>query len=250
MIPDESPSSPEPTIGHNGPPDRMAEVEEALQPILDFYRQRRDDFRDKAGAKLVTDRITASEAADILSLHDQVRSWLEEKRKDITLPYHNASRHGVILVEDFWEPAAEQIASLRERLEAWHLDEDARIAARQVEQRQMVERTIPEVQPTGPRPDIDYSQRRPPQISPERNIPAPQVMPPRRSKTRGDLGGRSQLRDEVVYRVDDVRALPDSILLSQGVQDAIQSAIKVLSRLQTDIPGTTRDTVAKLHTRR
>jgi len=259
MIPDEEPRRPAP-IGHNEPPSPIETVRGQMQDVVDKYRERVSYFAERANAKQVTDRITAGQAGDIVSLAGDLETLIVNDRFAITRPYREAADVGKAIADELWLPVEEALTQLRARLKAWNDEEDVRIeTARREEQAFMAkarQAAAPAVEPepapeaeveTAPRKSrfgIDYSA--PAVLSPRGPSAAAPLQPAKRRKVIGDLGSKSGNVDVTVYTITDMRALPDIILNSETVKNAALSVVKSLARHMPDIPGVEKSTATKL----
>lgn len=232
MIPDEKPQI---GIGHNFPPSPIDALKADIAVGLVKYEKRAGEIVESATKKLVTDRISAGQAGDILKIGRQVFDRVDADRKEIAAPYRSALEAASAQFDEFWQPARAALNALRERLDAWTDAEDARIEAQRLEQlkaeREMRERVQPAL-------TTEY----PPCQS---LAAASNPLPAKRTKIRGDLGATVTRAEDRVYRVVDVRAVPDWILNTSTVHDAIIAVVKSTAKHNAATPGVEFDTVNK-----
>ncbi len=235
MIPDEE--QPAAGIGHNLPPSPIEQLKAEQAPVLAKYEKRRDEIIESATKKLVTDRISAGQAGDILKIGRQVFDRVDAERKDVAEPFRTAITAAAGAFDEFWTPARDALTELKRRLDAWGDAEDKRIEDQRLEQK----RAEDAMRASAARlaaPDGVPSYASAP-------APAPASGPAKRSKIRGDLGATVTRVDDKVYRVVDVRAVPDWILNTSTVHDAIIAVAKSHRKHNPIIPGIETDTVGK-----
>ena len=235
MIPDEQPALP--PRDHNRPPSPVealsAEQKEALEP----YRKRRDEIVAAAQKKNVVDRATAGDAGDIMRVARDVFAILDADRRERTDPYRRAADAAKGVVDEFWQPVVDAIADLRGRLKKWDDEEEARIRQQQREQEAEMARMRAAAQPPAESPAAP-----PPS-------PPPAMREPARRKVRGDLGATVSSVDKVQYRVVDIKAVPDWIMASPTVHEAVITVVKAMAKHAGQIPGIETSTTSDIQIR-
>ncbi|MET0373975.1 MAG: hypothetical protein ABW128_06920 [Rhizorhabdus sp.] len=247
MIPDEDAQGLAPR-DHNQPPDPVEVMRVAMPEALERFQKRRDEIVASANRKTVTDRFTAADAGDIISIADKVQKRIDAVRRELTDPHHQARDLGKAIADEFWTPAEEALTQLRERLQAWNDVEDKRIADQQREQDEFMARmqqggsqpavvNAPDPKPEGVREHIDYS-------APAGPAPTsvPGMRPAKKRKIVGDLGGVVTTADVTEYTITDIRLVPDFIMSSPTVHAAVKQVIKSMARHLGEIPGVEKTT--------
>lgn len=235
MIPDEPPAHLSP--GHNLPPSPLetlvAAQKEAQTPAL---LERLEYFVTKADAKVVTDRITAGDAGDIISLAGKFMAPIEANRIALTAPYREAADAAKATCDVFLEPLRAAVERLRGRLKEWSDAEDKLIEEQQAEQEAFFRGG--EIDPAKEEAAAKIQERD--SIQPRGHaarIAADNLLPARRRKIVGDLGATVSQVERKIYRVVDARAVPDLILNSKTVHEAIIAVAKSMSKHMPEIDG-------------
>lgn len=227
MIPDEVPQGPA-ASGHNQR-DLVADLRAEQTDALARFIERRDYLVERCNTKKVTDRISAGEAGDIIANADKVWKMIDQDRRERTDPHRQAADAAKAVADGFWEPVVEAEQALRARLKEWNDAEDDRIAA----QRRQQEEAMREMRQASQREPAPQSEGGPSAPAPS----APALLPAKPRKVRGDLGSIVSSVERASYTVTDVRAVPDFILNSQTVKDAIVTVVRSMARHLGDIPG-------------
>lgn len=224
MIPDETPPA-----GHNQPPSPVEALVEAQQEALQPFEQRRDEIVASARRVKVTDRLTAGDAGDVIRIANDVFKRIDQDRLERTNPYRQAADAAKGCVDTFWQPVTDALDDLRARLEEWSRAEDERIAAQKREQDEAIAAMRQQRLPTHPMPHVAGQP-----------TTAPKMLPAKPRKIRGDLGSVVSTSEQFDYRVIDVKKVPDWILNSQTVHEAIIRVVKSAARHLGDIDGIER----------
>lgn len=221
MIPEE-PKPREAGIGHNQPPSPIdvlvAEQREALTPDL---KDRLEYIVERADKKEVNDRVSAGDAGDIIKVAHDFMDVIEKARIERTRPYRDAADRAKAIADEFVEPLRAAVDRLRARLKAWDREEDKRIAAQAAEQEAFFSKP-------NPTPDVQS-------VTPSSSPPS--LRPAKRRKIVGDLGARVTRAEVKTYRVVDVRKVPDMILNSPTVHEAIIQVVKSMAKHLPSIDG-------------
>lgn len=209
-------------IGHNLPPsDHERAIDEQVE-LLAGYEKRRDEFILAAERAVIRDRATVGDAGDVIHLANRVWSDIDEATKKLRAPFRATADRLKARVDDFWQPLIDAHQALQAKIDAWMVDEDKRIAEQRAEQDAIlggapaIPGTAPSVAATAPRVEPKPAAARP---------------------IRGDLGSRVSRRADSVIEVVDVRAVPDFILQSPAVTEAIVSVVRAMAKAGTEIPG-------------
>jgi hypothetical protein len=238
LIPDEQ-STP-PPAGHNRPPSPVEALSSEQRDAVAVFQARRDEIVQSAMRKQVVDRATAGDAGDIIRIASEVKKRIDIDRVDRSKPYRDAADAAKGVVDEFWSPVDEALNDLRARLKAWTDAEDERIAAQQREQEEAMNRMRAAAPATQQQPVSPAGGGTTPQPPAGRTSAPPRA--PAKRKIRGDLGATVSTVEKAEYRVTDVRAVPDWIMATPTVQDAIISVVKSIRRHAGDIPGIERIT--------
>lgn len=205
-------------IGDNSRAVTRALLDEAKQATAPFT-PRRDEFQ-AAMAKFVEirDRVDVGKAGDLIALAKRVFEMIEAKRKEIVGPHNDAVDSVNAFFREFWDPVADQLESLRSKLDAFAEAERKRIQDQQDEQRRF------EAQRRGPSSPAS---------------PATAVAPaaPRRRNVRGDYGSNTTFGEVDVIEIEDWRKLPDLIMQSEDVRNAIIKVARPLVKQKVAIEG-------------
>lgn len=236
MIPDEKPyeANPRAVRGGNNPPSLLEELTAAQREAQSPHAERLGYIVERANAKTVTDRETAGDAGDIIRVAGEFRKKVDGERIDRTRPYRDAADAAKAVCDEFLYPLDAAVQELRDRLKEWSDDEDERIAQQQREQEAFF--NPPAADPVEADVPAPQNESQPPK-SGQRQFAAPPVKPARRRKITGDLGAVVSQVEKKHYRVIDVRAVPDLILNSQTVHDAIIQVAKSMGRHMPKIDG-------------
>lgn len=232
MIPDEAPTHA--PIGHNQPADMRAAALAEIRAFLNdveqdgkTFAQRRDEFLRSLKNAIVRDRDTVAACSDVLRMAREVRALIEEGRIKRSNPFRAVADALKGEADDFWLEVDTAAQALKVRIDAWTKEEDDRIAAQRAEQDAFF--AAPAVEAIAVRPGANA----PSSIS---RTPPP-VLPARRAPIRGDLGGEVKAVDEKIFAISNFALLPDYILQSQTVTDAILKVAKAMSKHMGEIPG-------------
>lgn len=227
MLPDEPEELPNERIriGGNNPPGPVetlvAEQREAQAPKED----RLTEIVRHADAKEVVDRETAGQAGDLIKIALAFEKMVDEDRIALTRPYRDAADAAKAECDKFLEPLRGSVEDLRARLKAWSDEEDERIAQQQREQEEFF---------AAPKPAPDEASGEP---APPPPPPPPAMRPAKRKPIVGDLGSRVSQVEKKSYRVSDISKVPDFILASPTVHEAVIAVVKSLAKHMPEIPG-------------
>ena len=250
MLEPENPN-PRAVAGNNMPPSPIETLCELQRDAQTPERRERVRYvTQRANAKTVEDRETAGQAADIIKVATEVETLIETDRVNLTRPYREAADRAKNICDEFLEPLREARANLKQRLDAWNDAEDRRIEEQRAEQEAFFNQKAADVGiestalPT-PRKEIDYSQpaeekpftRAVAQPAPSSHMKPPAMREPKKRKITGDLGATASRTTTKEYRVVDVRAVPDFILQSDTVKEAIVQVAKSVGKHMGSIDG-------------
>ncbi len=240
MIEEEVPQPREPVFGDNSGSMLIAAKSEQGEALHDTVRegrtfaQRRAEFLASAAKQTVVDRRSAADAADTIKLAQEVWALVDADRKARSEPFRTVHLALSAMASEFWEPVNEAMQALREQIDTWSDEEDKRIAKRQQEQKDQLAAmrgvTAPVPAPAPPPPqvgryEIDYAAPAAPITT--RVLP---VAPSRRAKIRGDLGATISQRDITRYEIEDISMIPDHIMQSPTVIEAILKVVQSTAR--------------------
>lgn len=238
MIPDEVPEAAGSVFGHNSGSMLVSARNEQAAMLLDTpmeggktFDQRRSEFIRSAQAQTVRDRQSAADAADTIKMAGEVWALIDAERRKLSDPYRETHLALSAMASEFWAPVLNAMEGLRRQIDAWTAQEDQRIAAQRAEQEAILARmsspaASPEPAgdvPPGGRPHIDYS-------APAPRTEVPVMKPARRAKIHGDLGATISQRDIVGYEIEDISLIPDHIMQSETVKEAILTVVRQTAR--------------------
>ena len=257
MLEPENPN-PRAVAGNNMPPSPIETLCELQRDAQTPERRERVRYvTQRANAKTVEDRETAGQAADIIKVATEVETLIETDRVNLTRPYREAADRAKNICDEFLEPLREARANLKQRLDAWNDAEDRRIEEQRAEQEAFFNGQIDPAKEkaadaaiegaglSSPRKAIDYSQpaeekpftRGVAQPAPSSHMKPPAMREPKKRKITGDLGATASRTTTKEYRVVDVRAVPDFILQSDTVKEAIVQVAKSVGKHMGSIDG-------------
>lgn len=236
MIEDEPSAGPHP-FNHNHPPSPVETVTAAQREAQTTERAERLEYIvQRADLKVVTDRETAGQAGDIIKVASDFEKLVENDRIELTRPYRDAADAGKAVCDRFLEPLREAMERLRARLKVWSDEEDKRIADQAAEQEAFFRGG--QIDPAKEEAAAAIEERD--GIQPRGHtarVVASNLKAPKRRKITGDLGASVSAVERKVYRVVDVRAVPDMILNSKTVHDAIVEVARSLGKHMPMIDG-------------
>lgn len=219
-------------LGHNSgmsPEDAAAAMERALAP----HQDRRAEFERKAAAAKVADLDDARGAIDFIRMSRALADKGRDLLTEIAQPYRDceAAARGVAL--RFIENLEASTAAMNDRLRAYNADRHAKAeqaAAAQRDAEEELRRQAAERNGGGP----------------EATPPAPPGPPPtsRRRKApsiRTDLGGRFTEHERWRAKVVDVTKVPETVLKSPRVIEAIAKVATDLLKNGIDVPGVEKE---------
>jgi hypothetical protein len=244
MIPDEGPALP--PQGHNQPPSPVESLAAEQRDALKTYEHRRGELVAAADAKKVFDRISAGDAGDIIRIARDVYARIDQDRRDRTDPYRRATEAAKGAVDEFWQPVVDSLDALRQRLKDWTDAEDARIEQQQAEQdaamRAMREQAGAAEKVLKDQTGVTEAAAGDP---PPRSGPVTTyVLPAAKRKIRGDLGATVATVERAQFRVVDIKLIPDWIMATPTVHDAIIAVVKSMAKHAGPIPGIERTTIS------
>ena len=235
MIPDETPAHLAP--GHNQPPSPIetlvaAQKEAQTKELADRLAY----IVSRADAKEVVDRETAGQAGDIIKVANDFMAPIERDRIALTKAYRDAADAAKATCDEFLQPLVDALDRLRVRLKAWSDEEDKRIEDQRAEQAAFFrggdidpakEEAAARVQEQAGIQPRGHAAR----------VAADNLKPARRRKIVGDLGATVSQVERKVDRVVDVRAVPDLILNSKTIHEAIVAVARSMSKHMPEIDG-------------
>jgi hypothetical protein len=234
MIEDETPLF---ESGHNNPPEAMmAAAVQDQRDALRRFEERKAEFIKKAGQKVVRDRQSAADAADIISLAGKVWRMIEAERLERSNPFRETANSIAAVATEFWADVDAAMKDLAARIDAWTEEEDRRIE----EQRREQARVLEEMRAAAAAKPAAVVQTDPnPRPAPPEPIPA------KRRKIRGDLGGMISAAERKEYELEDWTLLPDWLMRSPTVVNAILTVARQTSKHMGAIPGIKVSTVTE-----
>lgn len=202
----------EASIGHNNPPSLVNEAVQAMEAAVAPYRDRAEQLVAAADRAAVIDHDTAGKAADLVKMIRVCHTAIEDARKAVKEPYLEAGRKIDAVGKQYTDPLANAKRKVEDKIDVFQREERARLEAERRRMEELRRQQELEAAAAG-------------EAAPE---PAPAVAEPQRIE--GDLGAKVSTKTEWHHEVLDYRALPESILLSVGVKEAIDKAIKAQIR--------------------
>lgn len=248
MIEEEIPEARGSVYGDNSGSMLTAARDEQSAALYDVERDggrtfamRKAEFLASAAKQRVTSRQTAADAADTIKLAKEVWALIDVDRRARSDPYRAVHLALSAQASEFWDEVNEAMAGLNRQIDAYTDAEDERIAAQQREQEEAFARmrqsaapapaVEPPAAPTG-RQHIDYAA---PAATPVRAAPAMKAA--RRAPIRGDLGSQIIQRGTDIYEIDDISLIPDHIMQSKTVIEAILTVVRSTARHMGVPPG-------------
>lgn len=224
-------------IGHNQPvSDHQAAIEQQAE-FLASFAQRRDDFVRAAERAVIRDRATVGDAGDVIHLANRIWDKINDGTRDFRMPFRDTADGLKRRVDEFWAPVMKAHQALQAKIDAWMEAEDQRIAAQRDEQEAALGlgSPVPADPPAATPAAGDDAPAAAPAATPARPTgPAPA---PRAQPIRGDLGSRVSRRADVQIEVTDVHLVPDFILQSPAVTEAIIAVVRAMAKGGAAIPG-------------
>lgn len=211
-------------MGHNQPPSPIEMLVNEQRDGQTPYEDRRDEIIGALGAKDVVDRISAGEAGDLLAIVKAFRDKMSGERVERTKPYREAADKAKAVHDEFVEPLIEAADDLLARLNRWNREEKRRRDEQQAEQAAILGDVAKGPAVTSP-------------VPPKPRAKAKTVV------ARGDYGTKVVDTTTTAYKVTDVRAIPDHILNTTAVHDAIIQVVKSMAKHFPDVPGVEKTTV-------
>lgn len=234
MLEPERRAEPNPRVrlGDNQPPSPIEILVAAQREAIEPRAERLAYILERASAKTVVDRETAGQAGDIIKVAGEFIEIVENDRLERTRPYREAADAAKGVADEFLQPLRDAVGELHARLNAWDAEEQARITAQRTEQEAFFAAQEKHESVTDPCPAP----------------PPPKMRPAKRRRITGDLGARVDQVEVLEYRVVDVRQVPDMILNSKTVHDAIIQVAKSMRRHMPTIAGieTSSDTTNRV----
>lgn len=225
-------------VGHNRR-DYTSDVRREMSETLDPFRQRRDEFIAAAGRAVVRSIDEAGRAADLIGMAAEVGDRVTAARKDVSDPHFEAHRTAIAEATAFWEPVTEAMGDVQGMVDAYTAQRDALIAQQKEEQAAAAQPVAP-----GPRANVDYTAPVQPRSQPETAAPTAREgvavpAPARTASIRGDYGYKVTKVAETVIEVVDWRAVPEHIMDSPVVKEAIRKVALGIVRATKvkNIPG-------------
>ena len=208
-------------IGHNNAP-----LDEHLIAQL---REVTDNLEERKAAALASlDKVVIRDQEDLGRVGDTARIFkamlddVEEKRSSVLVPIYEA-RDRVNTFADRWtaplEAGRDQLAA---KVDAFRDDQKRKAKEQQDEQRRIEQARAAAAGvaiPPPPTPAATHQQ-------PERSL-----------RARGEYGGRVSERAKVEVSIEDMTLLPDYILNSKPVQEAILKVARQFATNLDEIPG-------------
>lgn len=215
-------------IGHNQPNLAAGALAE-MRAKLERFKQRREEFLASAKKVVINDRHDAGDAASLIGMSRDVAKLIDAVRVEIGGPYDLAAKAVTAEANEFWADVFSAMDGVQAKLTTFADEEQKRIRAQEAEQAEEDARRRAALAPA-------------PAAGPSPPPPARPSAPPRAPKKkayRGDLGHQAIVGAEDVIEIVDVRALPDMVLNSSRVKEAIIAVLKPMVRNGMAIEGIT-----------
>jgi hypothetical protein len=219
-------------IGHNSGAVDPELAAEAMKRALEPWASRKDEFVTKAEAAAVSDMDSAQVAVDFVRMVGALRDKAKELMAEVRAPYSQAADAAGSVAMRFIEELDAAEDAVRGKLRAYR--DAARKAAEELEAQQRAEEErlrkeaaarLGEVAPPPPPPELTPQPRR-------RRKAAP---------IRTDLGGMLSEQERWRIRVDDVSQIPENVLNSDRVKEAIAKVAYDLVKNGIAVPGTSKE---------
>jgi hypothetical protein len=211
-------------IGDNSGAVASALLAEAREAAKSFTDRRTEFVTTMEKYVAIRDRVDVGNAGDLIALARRVFENIDARRKAIIGPHDTAVVRVNAFFRDFWQPVADQVAALQERLDGFAEAERLRIKAQKDEQRQFEAAARGKSAAPAPAPADPGARKR-------------AEAPVRRQNVRGDLGGNVVFGEKDVIEIEDWRQLPNFIMDAADVREAIVKVARPMVKQKVVIPG-------------
>jgi hypothetical protein len=220
-------------LGHNRP-DYIAAVREQMSEALAQFTARRDEFIAKAPSYVVRDREDAKRVVDFIGMARDIEAMIHAARKTVSDPHHDARSLAINIANDFWAPVIEALEIPQGKLDAYTAKRKALMDEQQAEQDSFRQ---PAHDASAPRAAVDYTAPSSPTETPA-GMPEG-ARPARKQQIVGDYGYRLSEVTRDAIEVVDVLQVPESILNSDPVKEAIAKVALAIVKAtkQKTMPG-------------
>ena len=209
-------------------PELREEVALELREKLLPLEARKAQILERLPKVVVTDNASAGAASDFVAIAETLLSDVDDARKAVKRPLDAAIDVVQARAGKFAEPIEDAASKVRARIRKFRAEARER-AARAAEEQAAEEARL--------RAEAEARERGQLAVEP---VPAPEPVPVAEISlpvARGDYGSKVRDKREKVWKITDPRQLPDTILNSPKVQEAMLAAVKRLGSLQEQIPG-------------
>lgn len=213
---------PEAGIGHNQPNHARVAVDQ-MRAALERFKPRRAEFLAAAAKADIKDRHDAGDAASLIGMSRDVAKLIDAVRLEIGGPYDAAAKAVTAEANEFWSDVFNAMEDVQAKLTVFADAEKKRVRDQAAEQAAEDARRRAALAPVGTPP------------APARPSAPPRA--PKRKAYRGDLGHQAIVGDVDVIEIVDVRALPDMVLNSERVKEAIIAVLKPMVKNGMQIEG-------------
>lgn len=207
-------------IGHNKPPlaeELAAEMAEVIAPL----RERSEQLLASAAKIKIIDEEDIGKIGDTAKMIKALSDKVIEGKGAILDPVYDAQSRVIAAASNFVDPLDEARRSLAQLIDDFRAEQKR--LADEKKQKQL---------------DFERELARQKNVQISEAPPAPVTPPPKRATpARGDYGGRVGQRKTITVSIEDFSLIPETILQSIKVKEAILSVARSMAQHQESIPG-------------
>lgn len=206
-------------IGHNRPPldeELAAEMADVIAP----YRERAEALLADSERAQIRDSEDIGKIGDLAKMIKAIIEVVDEQKGKILSPVYDAQGRVLAVSGNFTTPLEDARAALGQKVDDFRADQKRKAEEKQKKQREF---------------ERELARQKNVNISDEPS--APVATPQRATPARGDYGGRVGQRSKVDVEIEDLQKIPDYIMQSRPVQEAILKVAKSMANSLDEIPG-------------
>lgn len=206
-------------MGHNRPPldeQLVADLREVTAPL----EQRRQEILDRIPKIVIRNENDIGQTGDMAKLIRALTDEVENKKSEILGPIYQARDRVTSAVEQFNGPLDDARKNLSQLVDDFREDQRLKVEEKKRKQREVVQaRARAQNIAVEPEPEV---------------VPAPVK---RAAPSRGDYGGRVGQRENTQVEIEDFSKLPEYILHSKQVKEAVLKVARSFASNLEEIPG-------------
>lgn len=213
------------SLGHNSGLSPEA-AREAMKSALGPWEKRCSEFEEKAKRADIHTQDAAEAGIDFIRMARALREEVDRLRDEVREPYRQAAQAATNVADNFQARLDDAIETMQIALRGYQAERRAKAEAREKEQREVERRLAREaaeregVPPPPPAPEVEQPRKK-------RRAPA----------IKTDLGGRMVEQDRWRVEVTDPTKVPDFVLKSPKVVEAIRIVARDFIKNGLDVPG-------------